>query len=107
MKLIQFHFHSPIENRIESKSFPLEAHLVHADKEGNLAVVAVIFKEGRKNGFQQKVWEVMPKTAQKHQASSHNMNKESINVKNMLPMQKDYYYFTGSLTTPSCNEGVH
>ena len=42
-KLIQFHFHTPSENNIEGKSFPMEAHLVHADNDGNLAVVSVMF----------------------------------------------------------------
>ena len=36
-KLQQFHFHSPSENTIEGRSFPMEAHFVHADEEGNLA----------------------------------------------------------------------
>ncbi len=44
--LKQFHFHSPSENHISGKSYPLEAHLVHADKDRNLAVVAVVFNEG-------------------------------------------------------------
>jgi carbonic anhydrase len=42
-ELTQFHLHSPSENRIEGESFPLEAHLVHVDAGGNLAVVAVMF----------------------------------------------------------------
>ena len=45
-ELKQFHFHSPSENKIDGKQYPLEAHLVHADKDGNLAVVAVMFQEG-------------------------------------------------------------
>jgi len=32
--LKQFHFHSPSEHQINSKSFPLETHLVHSDKDG-------------------------------------------------------------------------
>ena len=47
--LLQFHFHAPSENNINGHSYPLEAHLVHADKDGNLAVVAVMFKEGAEN----------------------------------------------------------
>jgi len=33
-ELKQFHFHSPSENKINSKHFPLEGHLVHADNSG-------------------------------------------------------------------------
>ncbi len=41
--LKQFHFHSPSENTIEKQSFPMEAHFVHADSDGNLAVIAVMY----------------------------------------------------------------
>lgn len=37
----QFHLHAPSENRIGGEQFPREGHLVHADSQGNLAVVAV------------------------------------------------------------------
>ncbi len=40
LELVQLHFHSPSENTIDGKSFPLEMHLVHKDAQGNLAVVA-------------------------------------------------------------------
>ena len=48
-ELKQFHFHSPSENTIDGKSYPMEAHFVHADKDGNLAVVALMFSEGKSN----------------------------------------------------------
>lgn len=35
-ELWQFHFHAPSEHLIEGKSFPVEAHFVHFDKNGNL-----------------------------------------------------------------------
>jgi carbonic anhydrase len=40
--LTQFHFRAPSENRFNRKRFPLEGHFVHAEKDGNLAVVAVM-----------------------------------------------------------------
>jgi len=60
-ELKQFHFHSPSENQINGKSFPLEAHLVHADKEGNLAVVSVVFDLGPANPAVGAAWAQMPK----------------------------------------------
>ncbi|PHZ25622.1 hypothetical protein CS535_03070 [Yersinia massiliensis] len=47
--LQQFHFHSPSENLIDGKQFPLEAHFVFKDKDGALAVLALMFKEGKPN----------------------------------------------------------
>src|ERR1022692_3566108 len=41
--LTQFHFHTPSEEHVDGKAFPLVAHLVHSDAGGHLAVVAVLF----------------------------------------------------------------
>ncbi|HDH11926.1 MAG TPA: carbonic anhydrase family protein [Nitrospirae bacterium] len=101
-KLIQFHFHTPSENNIEGKSFPMEAHLVHADNDGNLAVVSVMFTKGKANLSVGKVWEHMPKKAGK----TNTVSGTSINIMDMLPKNKAYYRFNGSLTTPPCTEGV-
>jgi len=100
-ELKQFHFHAPSENRIEGKSYPMEMHLVHADKEGNLAVVAVMITEGGENATLAKIWEQMPE-----QAGGKEELQERISVKGLLPASNDYYRFNGSLTTPPCIEGV-
>jgi carbonic anhydrase len=100
-ELTQFHFHSPSENTIEGNFYPMEAHLVHADKEGNLAVIAVMFKTGEKNVGLETVWANMPKTA-----CDKAVLTESVNAKILLPKDHDYYRFNGSLTTPPCTEGV-
>ena len=100
-ELKQFHFHSPSENKINGKQFPLEGHLVHADKDGNLAVVAVMFQEGAANSLLAKLWEKMPNKAGEKGALAGELN-----VTQLLPKDRDYYRFNGSLTTPPCSEGV-
>lgn len=100
-QLKQFHFHSPSENRIEGRSYPMEAHFVHADKDDNLAVVAVMFVAGKENAELQKAWVYMPKNA----SQKYNL-PASVDANLLLPRNRDYYRFDGSLTTPPCSEGV-
>ena len=45
-RLLQFHFHTPSENRIQGKSFPMEMHMVHRSSDGKLAVLAVMIEPG-------------------------------------------------------------
>ncbi len=45
-ELKQFHFHSPSEHTINGQPYAMELHFVHADENGKLAVVGVMFKEG-------------------------------------------------------------
>lgn len=101
-ELKQFHFHSPSENRIDGQSFPMEAHLVHADSDGNLAVVAVMFHEGEENDFLSPIWATMPREA----GGAVTVAGASVNADDLLPGNRDYYRFNGSLTTPPCTEGV-
>ena len=99
--LKQFHFHAPSENLIDGKSFPIEAHFVHADAHGNLAVVAVMFVQGQGNPELEKLWTHMPIHPADRQALS-----SGISAANLLPANRDYYRYEGSLTTPPCSEGV-
>jgi carbonic anhydrase len=100
-ELKQFHFHSPSENLVDGRSFPMEAHLVHADADGNLAVVAVLFEEGEANPAVAAVWEKMPA-----EAGGKAALETAADPQGLLPADRDYYRFNGSLTTPPCSEGV-
>ncbi len=100
-ELKQVHFHAPSENWIDGKSFPMEGHLVHADKDGNLAVVAVMFKDGKDNPAIAKLWGQMPAKAGDKEAL-----KAQLKADELLPKNRAYYRFNGSLTTPPCSEGV-
>lgn len=100
-ELKQIHFHAPSENLFKGKSFPMEGHLVHADKDGNLAVVAVMYQEGGNNPAIAKLWSQMPANAgDKAVLSARLLAAE------LLPKKRDYFRFNGSLTTPPCSEGV-
>jgi len=100
-ELKQFNFHAPSENTINGKHYPLESHLVHADKDGNIAVVAAMFEMGRNNALLSPLWMKMP-----YNVGDRNALPKPYDVTAMLPSNRDYYRFDGSLTTPPCSEGV-
>jgi carbonic anhydrase len=101
-KLLQFHFHGPSENTVNGKPYDMEAHLVHKSSDGELAVVAVFMKKGKKNDFIQTLWKYMPE----EEGKERSVRSVKINASQLLPADKTYYSFTGSLTTPPCSEGV-
>ncbi|HTQ97534.1 MAG TPA: carbonic anhydrase family protein, partial [Candidatus Acidoferrum sp.] len=67
-KLTQFHFHHPSEERVNGKKYVMVAHLVHADADGHLAVVAILFKEGAANPLLETLWKDVP--AEKEKAAT-------------------------------------
>ncbi|EGA68819.1 carbonic anhydrase [Vibrio sinaloensis DSM 21326] len=98
--LKQFHFHTPSENHVDGKEYPLEAHFVHADKAGHLAVVAVFFELGKANPDLAQLLATVPS------ANSDVAIKIPFDADALLTNTNDYYRFNGSLTTPPCSEGV-
>ena len=101
-KLLQFHFHTPSEESINGKHYPLVAHMVHKNDKGELAVVAVLFKVGKENAALKQVFAGLPaKAGEKHALDA------AIDMTAALPGKHDYYAYMGSLTTPPCSEGVH
>ena len=100
--LKQFHFHHPSEEHINGKGFDMVGHLVHADADGHLAVVAVLFKAGVPNPLLETLWKNIPPEKDK----TVEVSTVSVNAEDLLPSQRGYYTYSGSLTTPPCTEGV-
>jgi carbonic anhydrase len=84
--------------------YPLEVHFVHADADGNLAVVGVMIKEGAEdNAAFESVWANLPTEETEPTA----IDGATVNAADILPADHLFYTYSGSLTTPPCSEGVH
>jgi carbonic anhydrase len=100
-ELVQFHFHKPSEEKINGKSHDMVAHLVHKGADGKLAVVAVLLDKGGANPTVNTIWKNLPKEKEKETSV-----KATVDAATLLPSDKGYYTFQGSLTTPPCSEEV-
>jgi len=99
---LQFHFHAHSEHTLLGATTPIEIHLVHSDPtSGALLVVGVWINSGTANALLDKVLNGWPATKENEIAST-----ETINLTDLLPSNKNYYTYTGSLTTPPCTQGV-
>jgi len=101
-ELVQFHFHKPAEEKISGKGHDMDVHLVHRGPDGKLAVVAVLLDAGKPNPLIRTLWDNVPKEKGKEAV----LDAVKINAVELLPPNKGYYTFAGSLTTPPCSEDV-
>lgn len=100
--LVQFHFHEPAEHTIHGVRYPLVIHMVHKNKEGKFAVVAIMAKESKENN---ETFDFLDKFLPVKVNETIEV-KDIFNLNNVLPENQTYYTYTGSLTTPPCTEGV-
>ena len=100
-ELKQFHFHSPSEHKIDGRSFAMEMHFVHANEEGAFFVVGVMISEGKEHPVLKQLWSFMPENPGETSADPIGIEET-----NLLPPTREYFSYSGSLTTPPCSEGV-
>ena len=101
-ELVQFHFHHPSEEEIGGKPYAMVAHLVHKNNQGKLAVVAILIEQGNPNRLISTLWDNLPP----EKGKELDLDSVQVNGTDLLPSNKKYYTFAGSLTTPPCTEGV-
>ncbi len=102
--LVQLHFHSPSEHSIGGKSYDMVAHLVHKAADGQLGVIGVLFEVGKgKNKVIDKLWSNLPI----ERGQTNTVKNSRINAMDLLPADRAYFSYSGSLTTPPCSEGVN
>ena len=100
-KLLQFHYHSLSEHTIDGKHFPIEVHFVHKHSDTDFAVLSMLYKEGEANELFNQYMAQFPVSEGEYNS------KDEFNVLSILPADRSYYYYKGSLTTPPCSEVVN
>jgi len=100
-RLLQFHFHTPSETKLDHVAAPAEIHFVHQGDDGALAVVAVFVKVGASNPVLKKIVDNIPSEEGKELKID-----QPLKIASLLSGKNGGYQFDGSLTTPPCTEGL-
>ena len=100
----QFHFHAKSEHQVGGTHAPLEVHFVSRSIWRNeYIVMGVLFEEGASNPFLAQFVAHLPKV----KGEEYEDEDLTYNPFDLLPANKSYFSYQGSLTTPPCSEVVH
>jgi carbonic anhydrase len=113
-ELSQFHFHAPSEHAIDGVQADVEAHFVHVNALGDIAVVGVLYRVGpHPNEVLDRILSAAPEVAGEDAPVGEANPAEllagigGIALKHRGPAKVDSFYsYDGSLTTPACTEHV-
>lgn len=100
-ELVEFHFHQPAEEVVNGRRYDMVVHMLHRDAEGRLAMVAVLLERGNAQPVVQSVWNNLP--LERHEAAAAQV---PLDPADLLPSDRGYFTYIGSLTQPPCTEGV-
>jgi carbonic anhydrase len=101
--LSEFSFHVPGLHGFQGVAAAAEIHLLHRDSRGGLVIVAVPLAAGeRENRILDRILEYLPTRP----GERVRQRQVGINPLFLLPVDRSYYRYTGSLVTPPCTEPV-
>lgn len=97
--LQQFHFHTPSEHKVDGNMYSMEIHFVYKNKNDEILVMAAFVKRGSSNATLETIIQDIPKV-------NKSINIKDIDITELLPQDRSYFQYIGSLTTPPCTQNV-
>jgi carbonic anhydrase len=99
-ELLQFHFHTPAEHRLDGRRFPVEQHFVHRGPDGETLVVGLFLTPGGHGGtVQDAVLGRLPEECGPEREVAGDLAAA-------LPRELSTFRYQGSLTTSPYSEPV-
>ena len=100
-RLSEVRFREPGETAVNGQRPPMALELVHLSPEANFLIVEVPVVVGKENPTVKILWKHIPYWGQEVKVADIK-----IDVMDLLPADRGFYRFPGSLTAPICNEPV-
>ncbi|HEU5352001.1 MAG TPA: carbonic anhydrase family protein [Terracidiphilus sp.] len=101
--LVSYSFHHPSEEAVKGRLTDMDVEFLHKSASGKFAIIEARLNEDidEPNPTMSTLWASLPATtgASKEVASM-------VNPLGLLPPDRNYWTYTGSLSTPPCTEGV-
>ena len=101
--LTEAHFHTPSEHKINGQHYPIEAQFIHKDPSRNVTIISVLFEvSDQEHPVMDTTFENLPQ--KKGESIDFDI---AFDENTILPIEKSYFKYSGSLTSPPCSEDVN
>jgi carbonic anhydrase len=94
--LISFHLHAPSEHEIDEKKYPSEIHFLLENALLGWLKIGVMVDIGSSTNDVDKLF----------QGVSSMAGTFEVDLNKLMPKDKEYFHYMGSLTTPPCTENI-
>jgi len=98
--LNRVYFRTPSEHRVNGLPYEMEVQLEHSAVTGKTIMLSVLMTPGKNSEIIDSITRHLPSMDEEIQEI------ERLNWQNLLPAQKTYWSYTGSITTPPCTGNV-
>ena len=98
--LNRVYFRTPSEHRVNGLPYEMEVQLEHSAVTGKTIMLSVLITPGKNSEIIDNITQHLPSMDEEIQEI------ERLNWQNLLPAQKTYWSYTGSMTTPPCTGNV-
>jgi carbonic anhydrase len=101
--LIQYEFRTPSEEAVKGKLTDMSVQFLHKSDDGQMAILAVRLAENQDapNAVLATLFSQLPR-----KAGETTKITDLVNPGGLIPADRSYWTYMGSLTTPPCTEGV-
>lgn len=100
--LTRIDLHAPSEHTLDDTRYPMELELVHRGGGGAPALIISVFvRAGQKSAALDALLKALPRAGEESQPSGVTIDPAAL-----LPDDRSYLDYVGSLTSPPCTEGV-
>lgn len=94
-------FHTPAEDHVQGKVHDMSVSLAHQDAQGRWLVLSLMFDRGLSHPVLQTVLDNLPL-----EKGDEVQISQPFDWQGLLPVDRSYFIYMGSLSTPPCTEGV-